>query len=186
MAVRKGVAAKTAAKKPAPKAKVAKVQESEGRATATALLDPKSAEFKAISERYQNWVKKWQDDGVAFIIKNLHRMLGHNKGLFIYSTTVGTFEVGQKSSSGKSFHVEFSSEDPAEAWAYYRGERSGNYGVEKPAKKAAPTKKAAPKKAAAAPAPKKAAAKKAAPKPKPRTKRAASLDVDEDLDDLLD
>ena len=179
MATRKGKkgGAKAATKAPVKetkKAKAAPKKESEGRAVAAALLDRKSPEFKALTERYQGWVIKWQDNGVAQAMKNVHRILGHNKGLFIISTTTGMFQVGTMSASGKSFQVAFETEDADEAWENYRGEREGNYGKDKaPAKTPAKGKKAA----------KKAPAKKSA---KGKGRKASAPQEDDDIDELLD
>jgi hypothetical protein len=147
------------------------------RAVAAALLDRKSAEFKSISERYQNWIIQWQDNGVADVINKalkgkLHRIMGHNHGLFIVSTTEDMYAIGTLSATGKSFTVDFESDTQEEAWENYRANRSGSYGADaKPAEKPAPKTKAAAKKAPAKAAPAKA---RRAPR-----KAAAS-------DDLLD
>jgi hypothetical protein len=163
-------AAPAAKKAPAKKAAAPKA-EKPTRIVGYATMDTKSAEFKQIPQRQQDWIKKCQEEGWTAAMKNVHRILEHNHGLFFISTTTGKFQVGTLSSTGKSFNVAFESEDRAEALEVYRTERSGNYGGEK----AEP----APKKAAA----KKAPAKKATPK---RRGKAAPVEDDEDIDDLLD
>lgn len=167
MAVRK------AAAKPAPKAKAASkkavAKEESTRLVGSALLDPKSAEFKALTDRRQAWILRWAD--IAPKMKNVHRILEHNKGLFWIFTTDGRYEVGRMSDTGKSFVVEFESESRDDSYEYYVEHRTGSYGKEKPA---------APAKAKTT----KAAAKKA-PAKKTRKARPA-VEVDDDLEDMLD
>jgi hypothetical protein len=158
-------------------------------------MDVKSAEFKQLSPKYQGWVKRWQtanEDGVVvadvLAKSHVHRILGHNKGLFIFSDTKGQFLVGSLSASGKSFTADLVTEDIEEAWALYYEQRSGAY--KGPGSRggaaAAPAAKPAAKKAAAKPAApargKKAAPAKAAPKPR---RRAAAPAAEDDLEDIL-
>lgn len=170
MATRKA-APKKAPAKPTAKKPVAK-EENEGRLVGSALMDPKSREFKELSERRQAWILRWAD--IAPYMKRVHRILEHNKGLFWIFTTDGMYQVGQMSASGKSFTVEFESEDRDESYDYYVKHRTGSYGKDKPA--------VAPKKAAAAS--KKAPA--AAAKKTTRKARPKAVEVDDELEDLLD
>jgi hypothetical protein len=133
MATRKGgkkTASKTAAKpvKTAAKPKAAKV-EKDKRITASALMDRKSAEFKALSESQQKWIVRFQENGVAAAIKNLHRIIHHNKGLYMVYTTTGVYQVGSMSTSGKSLVVDLETEDINEAQEFYDSNRTGNYGA---------------------------------------------------------
>lgn len=169
--------AKAAPKATKAPAKAAK-PEKDARIVATALMDRKSAEFKALPERMQNWVKKCQDEGWAYAIKNVHRILEHNHGLFLVSTTTGKFQVGTMSASGKSFNIQFESEDRNEAIEFYRDNRTGNYGADADEAPAKPAKKAAK------PAAK--ASKKAAKPAKKSAKKSKTIQADEDEDDLLD
>jgi hypothetical protein len=111
-----------------PKGKKVKAGKPKTEKAAKAVKAPK--EPKPMSSRQVAFQAKHKDVTVA--AKGV-KMLEHNHGLYFVMRGKNDYVVGRMSASGKSFKPEFEG-DHDEALEFYRNERSGSYGKDKPAK----------------------------------------------------